>query len=76
MFPRFEATKDLATKIPPCDFQDWPDGTFSFCPKCGLDSFELLYKDEGQFLVRCRLCNTYWSVKSADVNNSITIIGR
>jgi len=67
MIINFSTNFELGVSKPPCDFQEWPDGTFAFCPRCGLDSFELLYRDESQFLVRCRLCNTFWSVKSAEV---------
>ncbi len=65
MFPRFKSKKELGINLGRNDFSEWPSATYTFCPKCGLDNFELLYEDSSDIYIRCKICNSLWNIKSA-----------
>jgi len=41
-------------------FEAWPKDTFSFCPKCALDSFEPLLDNGPEHYIRCKVCGSLW----------------
>lgn len=65
MFTRFWSKAQMRLYIPLDRFEDWPEDTFSFCPKCGMDSFELLFEVGTETYIRCRVCGSLWVSNSA-----------
>lgn len=63
MLPKFLSKTEMEFYIPMERFNYWPEDTFSFCPKCGMDSFELLFKNKLEIYIQCRICNALWIIK-------------
>jgi hypothetical protein len=64
MFQKFWSKAQMRLYLPLEKFEPWPEDTFSFCPKCALDSFELLLDSGCESYVRCQVCGSLWIVRS------------
>ncbi len=62
MFQKFWSKAQMELYFPLEKFEPWPEDTFSFCPKCAFDSFELLFDSGLQRFVRCAVCGALWIV--------------
>jgi hypothetical protein len=65
MIPKFRSKAQMRLYYPVENFELWPEDTFSFCPQCGMDSFELLCEGSLEAYVKCRVCGTLWVIKAA-----------
>ena len=68
MILKFRSKAQMNLYVPMQEFERWPEDTFSFCPKCSYESFELLYENESEAYIRCHLCNALWIIKSSAGN--------
>ncbi len=60
MLSRYRSKSQMGLDFPLDKFERWPNGTYSFCPRCGLDMFELLYKTELLSYIKCAVCGAQW----------------
>jgi hypothetical protein len=65
MLQKFWSKAQMSFFVPIGSFEDWPEGTYSFCPQCAMDSFELLFKNRTESYVRCRACGALWVINAA-----------
>jgi hypothetical protein len=64
MILKFRSKAEMKFYHPLERFNHWPEDTFSFCPECGTDAFELLFENESDSFVRCRHCSALWITKT------------
>ncbi len=64
MFQQFWSIAQMRLYLPLEKFEAWPEDTFSFCPRCALDSFELLLDSGFESYIRCKVCGSLWIVHS------------
>ena len=64
MGQRFHSLKELKKSISLDNFDILPAEAENKCVYCGLDIFELLYKNDLESFVRCNLCNSLWVITS------------
>lgn len=60
MLSKYNSKSQMGLYIPLEKFERWPDGTYSFCPRCGLDMFELLCQAEHLSYIKCSVCGAQW----------------
>ena len=65
MLQKFWSKAQMSFFVPLERFELWPEGTYSFCPRCAMDSFELLYQNKTEAFVRCSACGKYWIINPA-----------
>jgi hypothetical protein len=64
MLSKYRSKSHMGLYLSLEDFAPWPDGTYSFCPRCGIDLFELLCENDPLSYVRCSICGAQWIVKA------------
>ncbi len=64
MGQRFRSLVELQNSISLENFDVLPSDSRSSCAYCGLDIFELLYKNDNEAFIRCNLCNSLWVISS------------
>ena len=64
MLLTFKSKPQMRLYYPLEMFEPWPKDTFSFCPKCGLDNFEMLLDWGLERYMRCNLCGSLWIAHS------------
>jgi DNA-directed RNA polymerase subunit RPC12/RpoP len=62
MLSKYRSKSQMGLYFPLENFERWPEGTYSFCPRCGLDMFELLYEADRQSYIRCSVCGAQWII--------------
>jgi len=64
MILKFRSKAEMKFYHPMERFNQWPVDTFSFCPRCGTDAFELLFENDSESFVCCRHCSALWVMES------------
>jgi len=60
MFQRFKSLYELKKCLSLENFEALSEGSDFKCKYCGLDLYEVLYKDKINKYVRCHICNALW----------------
>jgi len=64
MLSKYRSKSRMGLDCPLEKFEWWPDGTYSFCPRCGLDLFELLFRTDNSAYIKCSVCGAQWIADS------------
>lgn len=60
MFQRFDSLYELKKCLALENFESLSPESDYKCKYCGLDLYEVLYKDQLNKYVRCHICNALW----------------
>jgi hypothetical protein len=71
MFQKFWSKGQMRLYLSMEKFEPWPEDTFSFCPKCAFDSFELLLDSGLERHIRCTVCGSLWIVHALASNSKL-----
>lgn len=70
MGQRYHSLEELKNSISLDNFDILPLESENKCVYCGLNIFELLYKNDLETFARCNLCNSLWVIPSNSLKYS------